>query len=206
MSAIALVSVFSVTCTSGQNRSSSSSLVTMAPLRSTRCARISTRRGERSSATPSWVSVHVRVSMANGPKRTIRGLGGLQHRPRGQRALGGLFGGVGDDREVAHLAARLRGRPCRRDAASRRAAAGGAPSRARRSLHRSPSRLAIAAGRSRSGDPSGRPQTARTCCSNWLVTQASKVRWPELCGRGASSFTSSSLSALRKNSTQSTPT
>ena len=31
---------------------------------------------------------------------------------------------------------------------------------------------------------------ARSCCSNWLVTQASNVRWPELCGRGASSLTS----------------
>ena len=29
-------------------------------------------------------------------------------------------------------------------------------------------------------DPSGRPQTARSCCSNWLVMQASKVKWPEL--------------------------
>ena len=38
-------------------------------------------------------------------------------------------------------------------------------------------------------EPSGRPHTARNCCSNWLVTQASKVKWPELCGRGASSLT-----------------
>ena len=47
---------------------------------------------------------------------------------------------------------------------------------------------------------------ARTCCSNWLVTAASNVRWPELCGRGASSLTSSSPSVLTKNSTHSTPT
>ena len=56
------------------------------------------------------------------------------------------------------------------------------------SAHRSPSRFAIAAGRSSSVDPSGRPHTARSCCSNWLVTAASKVRCPELCGRGASSL------------------
>ena len=39
--------------------------------------------------------------------------------------------------------------------------------------------------------PSGSPHTARTCCSNWLVVNASIVRCPELCGRGAISFTSS---------------
>ena len=33
------------------------------------------------------------------------------------------------------------------------------------------------------------PATARSCCSNWLVTQASIVWWPELCGRGAISLT-----------------
>ena len=49
------------------------------------------------------------------------------------------------------------------------------PSPARRRSHRSPSRLAIAAGREQLRvEPSGRPQTARSCCSNWLVTQASK--------------------------------
>ena len=48
----------------------------------------------------------------------------------------------------------------------------------------------MAAGRSSSVEPSGRPQTARSCCSNWLVTEASNVRCPELCGRGASSLTS----------------
>ncbi len=36
--------------------------------------------------------------------------------------------------------------------------------------------IAIAAGRSSSVEPSGRPQIARTCCSNWLVTAASTVR------------------------------
>ena len=41
--------------------------------------------------------------------------------------------------------------------------------------------------------PSARPHTARTCCSNWLVTHASSVQWPLLCGRGASSLTSTSL-------------
>ena len=64
----------------------------------------------------------------------------------------------------------------------------------------------MAAGRIRSVDPSGNPHTARTCCSNWLVTAASKVRWPELWGRGANSLTINSPSVLRKNSTHSTPT
>jgi hypothetical protein len=32
--------------------------------------------------------------------------------------------------------------------------------------------------------PSGRPHRARTCCSYWLVTQASMVWWPLLWGRG----------------------
>ena len=54
-------------------------------------------------------------------------------------------------------------------------------------------------------DPSGSPHTARTCCSNWLVTHASKVKCPELCGRGAISLTSRRPSVVRKNSTQSTP-
>ena len=36
--------------------------------------------------------------------------------------------------------------------------------------------FAIAAGRRSVVAPSGRPQMARTCCSNWLVMQASKVR------------------------------
>ena len=55
---------------------------------------------------------------------------------------------------------------------------------------RSPNRLAMAEGRSISVEPSGSPQTARNCCSNWLVTLASKVKCPELCGRGASSLMS----------------
>ena len=43
-----------------------------------------------------------------------------------------------------------------------------------------------------STEPSGSPHKARTNCSNWLVTQASIVQCPELCGRGASSLTSTS--------------
>ena len=60
--------------------------------------------------------------------------------------------------------------------------------------------------RTRLGSPSGRPQTARTCCSNWLTAQASMVQWPELCGRGASSLTSSRPSRVRNISTASSPT
>ena len=74
------------------------------------------------------------------------------------------------------------------------------PSAARRrpELHRSPSRLTIAAGMTRSVGPSGKPHRARTCCSNWLVTPASIVKCPELCGRGAISLTSSRPSAVKK--------
>ena len=44
--------------------------------------------------------------------------------------------------------------------------------------------------RGRAVSPSGRSSTARRCCSNWLVTAPSMVQWPELCGRIASSLTS----------------
>ena len=56
----------------------------------------------------------------------------------------------------------------------------------------------MAAGRSNSVEPNGKPHTARSCCSNWLVTQASKVRCPELWGRGASSLISSPPSRCKK--------
>ena len=72
--------------------------------------------------------------------------------------------------------------------------------------HTSPSKFAIAAGLSISVDPSGKLHTARNCCSNWLVTDASNVKCPELCGRGASSFTSNFPDFVRKNSTHNTPT
>ena len=64
----------------------------------------------------------------------------------------------------------------------------------------------MAAGISRSVAPRGNPHRARTCCSNWLVTAASIVKCPELCGRGAISLTMSRPSAVRKNSTVKTPT
>ena len=54
--------------------------------------------------------------------------------------------------------------------------------------------------------PKGNPVIARTCASYWLVVQASIVAWPELWGRGASSFTTSVPSFRTKNSTQRTPT
>ena len=41
-----------------------------------------------------------------------------------------------------------------------------------------------------SGAPSGRSSTARRWFSNWLVTAPSWVQWPVLCGRIASSLTS----------------
>ena len=52
---------------------------------------------------------------------------------------------------------------------------------------------------------SGQPATARMCCSNWLVAQASSVQWPELWTRGAISF-ATSLPRRTKNSIVSTPT
>ena len=48
----------------------------------------------------------------------------------------------------------------------------------------------MAAGMIRSLRPRGKPQSARTCCSNWQTVAASRVRCPELCGRGAISLTS----------------
>ena len=92
--------------------------------------------------------------------------------------------------DVAHLAARAAARPCRRDGAWR----SGSSSASRQFSTSSPIRFFITASEWRSGEPSGRPQIARTSCSNWLVMQASIVQWPELCGRGASSLTSTSPS------------
>ncbi len=55
------------------------------------------------------------------------------------------------------------------------------------------------------GSPSGRSSTARRCCSNWLVTAPSMLQWPVLCGRIASSLTSSRPSVVSNSSTASTP-
>jgi hypothetical protein len=54
------------------------------------------------------------------------------------------------------------------------------------------------------GAPSGRSRTARRCCSNWDVLAPSMVQWPLLCGRMASSFTSSPP-AVSNSSTASMP-
>ena len=83
-------------------------------------------------------------------------------------------------RRNAPSCARAWRRPCRRDGVSRRVPRRpGSQSGGRLSApHRSPSRLTMTAGCSKSVPPSGRPQTARVCCSNWLVRQASNVRWP----------------------------
>src|SRR6266542_998860 len=48
--------------------------------------------------------------------------------------------------------------------------------------------LTIADGQIGPTSPSGRPVTARRCCSNWLVVAPSIVQCPELCTRGASSL------------------
>ena len=47
---------------------------------------------------------------------------------------------------------------------------------------------------------------ARMCSSNWLAGQASIVQWPELCGRGAISLTSTRPSRSTNISTASSPT
>src|SRR6185437_13271466 len=48
----------------------------------------------------------------------------------------------------------------------------------------SPNKFAMAAGEHWVTSPNGSPHTERNCCSNWLVTLASNVKWPELCGLG----------------------
>ncbi len=56
-----------------------------------------------------------------------------------------------------------------------------------------------------SGEPRGRSRTARRWFSNWLVTDPSWVQWPVLCGRIASSLTSTRPSRVSNSSTASTP-
>ena len=63
----------------------------------------------------------------------------------------------------------------------------------------------MAAGDSAAGEPSGSPQIARTCCSNWEVAAPSIVQWPLLWTRGASSLTRSEPSASRNSSAVSVP-
>src|SRR5229473_1363069 len=50
-------------------------------------------------------------------------------------------------------------------------------------------RLTISARPWRSGTANGQPATARICCSNCDTEHPSSVQWPELCTRGAISFT-----------------
>jgi hypothetical protein len=67
-------------------------------------------------------------------------------------------------------------------------------------------RFSMREGISTSTGPSGRPQIARTSCSNWLVAQASIVQWPELCGRGAISLASTLPSLVTNISSATSPT
>ncbi len=83
-------------------------------------------------------------------------------------------------RQVAHLAAGPRARPCRTGAGARRAAPAPAPTAARCGAapcanHRSPSRLSIIAGLCWRGATSGRPASVRTCSSNCETSQASML-------------------------------
>ena len=116
--------------------------------------------------------------------------------------IGGFIRAFGHGRQVSHLAARPRFELAVEmqldvgEAASAAAQSGSPASPAQATDRRAgwPSPPAAAV---RSSRAAGR-RSARTCCSNWLVTQASNVRWPELCGRGASSLTSSSPSARQE--------
>ena len=65
----------------------------------------------------------------------------------------------------------------------------------RRRSRRRPSRLVISTRPRRIGLPSGKPATARMCCSNCDTEAPSMVQWPELCTRGAISLTSTAWEA-----------
>src|SRR5487761_1589619 len=69
-----------------------------------------------------------------------------------------------------------------------------------------PRRLAITVkGPDSAQDPSGKSSTARRCCSNCDVRAPSIVQCPLLCGRIASSLTSSPPAGVSNNSTASSP-
>ena len=69
----------------------------------------------------------------------------------------------------------------------------------------SPRILTMSVGRIRSVLPSGKPQIARKCNWNWQTSAPCWVQWPELCTRGAISFTKSCW-LTSKNSIANTPT
>ena len=93
--------------------------------------------------------------------------------------------------------------PCRTDAESSPASAEAAGHSA---ISSGPTRFFITASACRVAGGSGRPAIERICSSNWLTGQASIVQWPELCGRGAISFTSTRAVASTNISTASSPT
>ena len=109
-------------------------------------------------------------------------------------------------RSGAPSCVRAAARACRKDEDAHSGLASAAAQFGSPRLQRSPSRLTIAVGRRSVVAPNGSPQTARTCCSNWLVTQPSIVQCPELCGRGASSLMINLPSPLRNISTARSPT
>jgi hypothetical protein len=69
----------------------------------------------------------------------------------------------------------------------------------------SPIRFSITTSACRVPSPSGQPVIARMCCSNWSTAQPACVQWPELCTRGAISFTMRP-EGVTKSSTPITPT
>ena len=136
-----------------------------------------------------------RPSCPSGPVRCVFASGGrvaAQQGRRGDRPRADVVEVVAADVDVAELAARA-APPCRTGAPWRRGSSRRDVGAARRSGPRSvlPSTFAMTVHGARAAvSPSGRSSTARRCCSNWLVTAPSMVQWPELCGRIASSLTS----------------
>ncbi len=136
------------------------------------------RRPSRSG----WRPVRRRAAgrrRAGNPRRRASSVLDADGGAGGQGGLLHLFGVVADEREVAHLAPR-----------SGVVLAVEVQLQVRDGVELGPVRLAVGvafvpqvaqAGSTMTdaecarGSPSGRPHRARTCCSNWLVTQASRV-------------------------------
>ena len=136
-----------------------------------------------------------------------RGVLTAQGAARRQDARGGLLRRAGEGGEVAHLAARP-GRSLAVEVELHVVEWPAAPpSRGSPALQRSPSRFAIAAGRSSaaSSRAAGRRRRAAAARTGWSRRRR-RSGGRELCGRGASSLTSSLPSRVTNISTQSTPT
>ena len=111
--------------------------------------------------------------------------------------------GVRQHRDMAYLAARdapayRTGAPSRRDRRPSRACTAQDVRPCWHVAPVPPNTFAIATcGAAAAGSPSGRSSTARRCCSNWEVPAPFDVQCPLLCGRIASSLTSSPAAVRR---------